>query len=59
MIQGVDQWECRSTVQSPSIIECRRNAHRCFVGIEDAEVDLPHFTIARLSIYDLGPRRPF
>ena len=46
MVEGVDERQRRCTVESPTIVESRGDAHRRLIDVGDAEVDLPHDGLA-------------
>lgn len=42
MVQGVDEWKSRGTIESSAVVECGSDADRGFVDIGDAEIDFSH-----------------
>lgn len=43
MVQRVDEWQCRGTIKSSSVIQGGGDGHRCLVDIGYTKIDFPHF----------------
>jgi hypothetical protein len=65
MVERIDEWEGRGTIESSTVIQGCSDANRGLVDIGDAEVDFPHDGVGpqiavkgrgclRQSVFQLG-----
>ena len=42
MVEGVDEWQRRGTIERPAVVKGRGDAHGRLIDVRDAKVDRPH-----------------